>query len=339
MSRRAVALWASAFLWACGGNEATVSQSTDTALNDELSTAPEGQPHLMPPPGQVQSTANASAPLTLAYTPGNGTCDEAHGKACPGWIMRGVNIYIIWYGDWLGASAPEAVIPDWAGSIGNEPWYNILTAYWDQWNNYVPSWVGYGGATHDWYSQGTNLSGSAVKKVVAAAISNGSLPLDEWGLYFVLPSSDVTHNNDSICKTACGWHTWFGFRKTFVKYAIVPDMRACTNVCGQSAGPNDPDADQMITVMSHELAESVSDPLITAWHQAPGVTETGDLCAWQFGNTFTLPSGATANMWAGDRYYLIQQLFHLDDSTGPSGPWSVTGHCAMQEDGSTGWPY
>lgn len=41
----------------------------------------------------------------------------------------------------------------------------------------------------------------------------------------------------------------------------------------------------------------------------------------------------------GDRYYLMQQLFLLDGSPGPSGPWQVSGHCALSSNGASGWNY
>jgi hypothetical protein len=226
-------------------------------------------------------------------------------------------------------------LPDWASHVGNEPYFDTVTQYWDAWGNYVPSWVSYRGATNDAYSQGAYLADDAVQNIVTLAIDRGALPLDDAGLYFVLTSKDVTHQ--SVCSTACGWHSWIGYGGKFIKYSIVPDMDSCPSVCPTYNTPNDPSADAMVNVMSHELAETVTDPLGTAWFGPGG--EVGDLCAWNFGSWFTLPNGTAANIWLGDRYYLVQQLFRLDDSGGPEGPWTVRGHCALAEGGQSGWPY
>jgi hypothetical protein len=151
-------------------------------------------------------------------------------------------------------------------------------------------------------------------------------------MYFVLTSSDVTHQG-SICSTACGWHDWMNVNNQFIKYSIVPDMTTCS-ACGvANNAPNDPNADQMVNVMGHELAETVTDPLVTAWWSDDNGGEIGDLCAWNFGDVFGLPNGAVANVQIGNRYYKMQQLFHLDNSGGASGSWRLNGHCALSADG------
>ena len=41
----------------------------------------------------------------------------------------------------------------------------------------------------------------------------------------------------------------------------------------------------MVSVMSHELEEAVSDPLLNAWYDSNG-EESADKCAWTFGTTY-----------------------------------------------------
>jgi hypothetical protein len=334
---------ASVAVVACGGTEASVvEQSSSPASVRDLAASPTLRrvtPHVLRPPAHATLQASVPAsPATISYhlnETNGGSCSPQSGVPCPGWIERGVNLYFIWYGNWSGSPA-QTLLPEWAQNVGAEPYYDITTSYWDVWNDYVPDWVGYGGSSYDAYSQGTNLADDAVWRIVANAIETRGLPMDPWGLYFVLTSSDITHQ--SVCSTACGWHDWMTYSDQFLKYAIIPDMNTCPSVCPMYNTPNDPSADAMVNVMSHELAETVTDPLGTAWYGGSGMTsEVADLCAWDFGDWFTLSNGTAANIWLGDRYYLVQQLFHPDDSTGPGGLWTVNGHCALSNDGASAW--
>ena len=67
-----------------------------------------------------------------------------------------------------------------------------------------------------------------------------------------------------------------------------------------------PLVDAMVSVMSHELEESASDPELNAWYDSNG-EENADKCAWTFGATYKAKNGSLANMNLGGHDYLIQQ--------------------------------
>ena len=62
----------------------------------------------------------------------------------------------------------------------------------------------------------------------------------------------------------------------------------------------------MVNVVAHELEEAVTDPDLNAWYDWRGM-ENADKCAWKFGTTTTLPSGAKYNVTMNGHKYLIQQ--------------------------------
>ena len=62
----------------------------------------------------------------------------------------------------------------------------------------------------------------------------------------------------------------------------------------------------MASILTHELQETVTDPLGSAWYDSTGA-ENADKSAWTFGSTFNAPNGSTANLTLGARYYLIQR--------------------------------
>ncbi|HWD16644.1 MAG TPA: hypothetical protein VG865_08550, partial [Casimicrobiaceae bacterium] len=185
--------------------------------------------------------------------------------------------------------------------------FGINTTYYNASNTHIANFVHYYGSTSDSYSQGANLSDSAIQSVVASAISSGRLPSDNEGVYFVLTSSDVTATS-GFCTQYCGWHTHGTIGGKDIKYSFVGNPDRCPSACAdQTTGPNgNAGADGMASIMAHELEEAVTDPDLNAWYDRRGM-ENADKCAWTFGTQYTVSNGARANMKLGTRDYLIQQ--------------------------------
>src|SRR5579872_3224603 len=130
-----------------------------------------------------------------------------------------VNVYYIWYGNWSGNTA-TTILPDLANSIGNSPYWNINTTYYDTRGAHVTSTVRLAGSTTDAYSRGTNLTDTGVAGVVSDAITSGRLPADSAGVYFVLTSADVGEPS-GFCTSYCGWHTSGTIAGLNIKYSFV----------------------------------------------------------------------------------------------------------------------
>ena len=218
----------------------------------------------------------------------------------------GVNTYIIWYGNWAGNTG-TTIVPDFLSNLGGSPYWNINSTYYDGSGAHIKNAVTLAGQTTDAYSQGTRLSDAKVFTVVKNAIAAGKLPKDANGVYFVLTSKDVNESS-GFCTQYCGWHTHGTYSSTDIKYSFVGDASRCITGCAaQSTGPNgNAGVDGMISVIAHELEETVTDPDLNGWYFATG-NENGDQCAWTFGTQYTAANGAKANMKIGTRDYLIQQ--------------------------------
>jgi hypothetical protein len=215
-------------------------------------------------------------------------------------------IYYIWYGNWSGNSA-TTILTDLGNHIGGSPYFNINSTYYNASNAHVVNSVTYAGSTTDNYSHGTSLSDAAIQAVVSSAITSGRLPKNTSALYFVLTSADVTASS-GFCTQYCGWHTHGTISSSDIKYSFVGNPDRCPSSCAaQTVGPNgNAGADGMASIIAHELEEAVTDPDLNAWYDGRGA-ENADKCAWTFGTTTTLPSGAKYNMTLGSRNYLIQQ--------------------------------
>jgi hypothetical protein len=223
-------------------------------------------------------------------------------------VLRTVNLYYIWYGNWGQDPNASAILTNFANHIGGSPYFNINTTYGDSSGNVLNA-VTFKGAYTDAGSQGTSLTDGSIFTIVSKAIASGSLgPADPNGVYEVLTAPGVNETSGFLT-SYCGWHTAAGYNGTTIQYAFIGDAAGPSlgNCAAQtSSSPNnDPGADAMASVMAHELEEAVSDPHLNAWYDSSG-NENADKCAWTFGTTYISGNGV-ANMTLGSMNYLIQQ--------------------------------
>jgi len=124
----------------------------------------------------------------------------------------------------------------------------------------------------------------------------------------VIPSTTAT---SGMCTSWCGYHDSFtvpnsksynaNIRGQVITYGLVPSPLRCNVIkggysgsCGGSTYNKSPgwtnatspngntEVDDMVSILSHEFAETVSDGYQYGWTDAFG-DENGDKCAWDFG--------------------------------------------------------
>ncbi|PWU00533.1 MAG: hypothetical protein C5B51_24965 [Terriglobia bacterium] len=232
-------------------------------------------------------------------------------------LLGSVPVYIIYYGAFPAITT--SIVNDFFSNIGGSPQYNVNTTYFDGQGNHIQNAITFSLATsvyNDNYSQGKNLSGNGVQKVVQVAIQGGHLPADSTGIYFVVTATDVTIAG--FCSSFCAYHanSTSIVAGMDIKYSLIPDpTQACAGcdgnvaIYGQNITPNgDLGGDEMTDSIMHELSEAVTDPDGTAWFTRGGA-ENGDLCNFTYGSTYIAPNGAVANAHLGTRDYLIQEIW------------------------------
>lgn len=233
-------------------------------------------------------------------------------------VMQGVpNVYYIWFGNW-GNNPAQAILLDLVTGLNGSPYMAINTGYSDGTGN-VSGNLRFGGS-YNLVSNVTSISKADVRSIVSSVITNGQLPNDSNGVYFVLTSSNITIPD--FCTKVCAWHSVFLHSSgTVIKYSWVGNAASqCPNACmPQTAkSPNDyPPADGMANMVAHELVETLTDPELFAWLDATG-NENADKCAWSFGPISAAPNGSIYNVTLGSRKFLIQQNWD-----------PVKGTCAM----------
>ncbi len=231
-----------------------------------------------------------------------------------GQVMTTPTVYLIWYGNWAQTNGTDnaigqTIVRDFLFGLSNSGYFKINTSY-----GAPTGLVNVGAEYADNYSLGARLSDSNVRSIVSNTINGGKLPRDTNGLYFVLTSSDVAESS-GFCTKYCGWHTAGSIAGSTLKYSFVGNSARCLSGCAaQATGPNgNAGIDGMLSVLAHELEETVSDPLpASGWADSQGA-ENGDKCAWTFGaNPKTAANGAFYNMTLpaksqATRNYLIQR--------------------------------
>ena len=78
----------------------------------------------------------------------------------------------------------------------------------------------------------------------------------------------------------CGWHTYGISGADALKFSFVGQAVAkCPYSCmAQVNGPHGATGvDAVISIIAHELAEAVSDPLLNAWYRSAGGDENADV--------------------------------------------------------------
>lgn len=233
---------------------------------------------------------------------GSGTGINYHGGPV---ILGTTHMYYIWYGN--SSSSTQTVLTNFANNIGGSPYFNINTTYYNGSNTHVSNSVTLANSTTDNYSLGTALSDANIQSIVSSAITSGRLPKDTNGVYFVLTSADVNATS-GFCTKYCGWHTHGTISGSDIKYSFVGNPDRCPSACSaQSTSPSgNPGADGMVSIVAHELEETVTDPDLNAWYDRQGA-ENADKCAWTFGTTSTASNGSKYNMVLGGEQFLIQQ--------------------------------
>jgi hypothetical protein len=225
-----------------------------------------------------------------------------------------VKVYYIWYGSFSADTMD--IMKNYVKSLSTSKWWSINRSY-------GVNDITYGTSTTVKALSGS-LSTAGLRKVIQKVLDKKVIPMSSDNVYVVLTDPtisvyDTTPGSFEFCIDVCGWHDFMTYNATNIKYAFIGSPKKCPTACSvlaadSSDAPNGNfEADSMINVVGHELAEVTSDPNLNAWFDDFG-WENADKCAWQFG---TVSKGTKYNVngvyneVAGSRKYMIQMNWGL----------------------------
>jgi hypothetical protein len=232
----------------------------------------------------------------------------------------------------------QSLVNRFLQDVGGTSYYNVLTQYSKDAkgrtvaNGPIQNSSTFGGAVVDTnpYPHAGTTSNPLFDYDISAEVTrvmraNGwTLGLNK--LYFIFTAANVnicfaaslgascTFGQNGSPASFCGYHSFVPVDEQVAVFAVEPDIGSLEG-CQVYApfpllSPNDDSwFDAQTLVMSHELVESVTDPLGFGWRaslaNASG-SEIGDLC---LGNTDNGPSSDGANVTLHDHRYYVQAIF------------------------------
>jgi len=208
-------------------------------------------------------------------------------------------------------SADPTLIGSFLRSLGGSPYFNINSTYYNGAGAKVLNQVGYTG----FWSTGTSVAGPSASptdanmvSLIQQGISLGKIAYDANTVYAIFTGNGVNLGG-GFGSQYCAYHTHGTTTSGVVLYAAMPHNQDFPSGCtSQFASPNaDVAANSEVNTLAHEIEETTTDKLGTAWYDNRGY-ENADKCAWTWGTTKTAPTGGTYNMQLADgKYYLIQR--------------------------------
>ena len=241
-------------------------------------------------------------PVPLQY---NGGPVEASGSK---------NFLIFWEptGSTVAANY-NATLQQFFGDIGGSSLYGVASQYYQTVNGAnqnIANSASLGGTWTDTsaYSSGT-LQDSDIQAEVNKAIAANNWPTGIGNEYFVFLAKGENECMGSTCSfsTYCAYHGDFTSGSSTVLYGAMPYAGTDLSGCGiqaSSPDPNGAETDAEISIASHELMETVTDPQLNAWFDATGA-EIGDKCAYTYGPTAANGSDITIN----GHPYIVQEEY------------------------------
>jgi hypothetical protein len=140
----------------------------------------------------------------------------------------------------------------------------------------------------------TTVDDNDIQAELQAQITAGNLPAPAtdgagnvntlYMVYFPLGYT-ITLQGATSCQVFCAYHGTYASNNLSIPYGVMPDLSA--HVCSGGCGSGPTVFDNLTSVSSHELVESITDTEVglattfdrpLAWYDVPDNMEIGDLC-------------------------------------------------------------
>ena len=304
---------------ACSDNSATPTEPSTLAPSAALQETKWSNPnaHIMPIKSQAQDAHNT------AGGGGGGTGIFYHGGPV---LQSGTKVAAVyWAASPIFTGGPAAgtngagsgdgsLVGFFLSHLGGTPYFNINSTYTDGSGAKIVNSVTY----TQYYANNTSVpaSGASVSDaqmvaMLQAAFDAGKLTYDAGTLYNIFTAAKVNLGG-GFGSSYCAYHTHGtvtinGVART-VLYSAMPYNNTYPGTCtnGTAAPNGDPGADAEVNTLAHEIEETTTDMMGTAWFDRRGY-ENADKCAWTWGTTYTTANGGVANMNIGGKDFLVQR--------------------------------
>jgi hypothetical protein len=201
-------------------------------------------------------------------------------------------IYVVYWGWGSDPNGEQVYLNDFLSTVGGNPWLNTVVQYSAAGN---PTNL-YGGSWSDPSAIPTQPTDAQIQSEALAAVHHFGLGTSVNIQIVVATPTGHSTAGFGIAGGFCAYHGKIAAYPN-VTYTNLPYMTDAGSACGANLvnGP----LDGVSIVEGHELAESITDPLLNAWKDASG-NEIGDKCAWTnlADITTTLGKFAVQPLWS-----------------------------------------
>jgi len=216
-----------------------------------------------------------------------------------------------------GAGSQDgSLIGTFLSNLGGSPYFGINTTYYNGANAHVLNVVNYTGY---WVTGTTPPASPTDANMVAmlqSGFNSGAIVYDPNTVYAIFTGPGINLGG-GFGSQYCAYHTHGTVNGSqTVLYAAMPHNQDFPSGCTSGyASPNsDVAANSEVNTLAHEIEETTTDPLGSAWFDRRGY-ENADKCAWTWGTTYSV-NGGVANMQLGPAHFLIQRNWKNSGSGG-----------------------
>ena len=193
-------------------------------------------------------------------------------------------IYVVYWGWGTDPSGEQTYLNNFLSTVGGTSWLSTVTEYSGAGN--PPSL--YAGSWSDPSAVPAQPTDAQIQSEALAAVQHFGLGTSVN--IEIIVATPTGHSTPGFGTSWCAYHGAIAAYPN-VTYTNLPYMTDAGSVCGANTviGP----LDGVSIVEGHELAETITDPLINAWLDA-GSNEIGDKCAWVGLAAITTSAGSFA---------------------------------------------
>ncbi len=235
-------------------------------------------PHLMPP-----RSHGLTRPRTHGAIPGAATGPLAnHG----GPVQTAPRVYVDFWHWTSDPSGEEAYLKQFLSAVGSTSWLATVQQYGAGWTGQLlaGTWTDSANLVP---SHPTDAQIQAEAAVAASHFGVGNSVNVQ-----IVVATPTGHPTSGFGTSFCGYHGTVAADPN-ITYTNLPYMTDAGGSCGEdSVNGSNGTLDGVSIVEGHELAETITDPLLNAWYASAG--EIGDECAWTGLANLTTATGTFA---------------------------------------------
>jgi len=195
-------------------------------------------------------------------------------------------VHVYWGAYWNSADGvrDRAMLDAFEASASASSWYDTVLQYPD--GHGAPGYAQPGDAVvidDPALEPASLVSDHAIRKFLSARFADQTIGYGTQTLFTLFPPPHVVISTPwgKSCQDICGYHYHFpgtttGSATHDILYAVIPYLNC--GGCNAGVSVNGKSMDGITVTLSHELAESVTDPNCDAWTTGHGQNEVGDLC-------------------------------------------------------------